>query len=273
MLWHVSWPVSMTIIRRIYVGTFSAFSLVRADLWLVVLTAEWPVPLSPHVSSNHRCWYFHQPRPVSPGTRLTLSSTFTRGKEQRTFSGTFPCLTQIQTKMRKDNPRLNFPTFPSCPVSCAWSDGCPRSSLTPHSQGQGQLGSCPAPRDSSQRRTGKLIPGSGLIHFFERFLLTSTRSHPHTGPILTRGPSSWSLGWWGVSCPHFHQAACTDPVSDAKGWMIKSIYWKVVRVKYSRNALYRDKSWRLEVARSATRRAEQPQLWAGQGWHVLLSSY
>ena len=187
-------------------GPCSAFSLVGADLWLVVIMSDWPVSLVTHVSSNHRCWYFHQPRPLRASPAWTQAQHSLGAKNKELFLAHLHVLHKsAQTKMRKDNAQLShiFPTW-----RVPWSTRVPHW----HSQGQGQLSvSCPGSPGSSSAPRGKTDPSLGscpnlfLGYVFARLASARTplpSSHQPSSWFLTHTAPS-SLRWKRVSCQHF----------------------------------------------------------------------
>ena len=183
--------------------------------------SDWPVSLVTHVSSNHRCWYFHQPRPPRASPAWTLGAQHSLGaKNKELFLAHFHVLHKsAQTKMRKDNAQLShiFPTWrvPGPPGSHTDTARVRVSSQFPVLAAQA----------AAQHQEGKLIPASGpvLIYFLDMFLLAwrllAPRSHPHTSHHLgswhTRPPHHWDGNEGFLST--FSPAACTRIVGDAKG--------------------------------------------------------
>ena len=156
------WPVSRTIIRCIL-----SFPIGRC--WpLIGCHNAPPMSLVTHVSSNHRCWYFHQPRPLmaklgSHNSHWTQHS-LDREKNKELFLAHFHVLRKSSdTKMRrKDNAQLSSQLIFQWRVP--W---CPSLTLTQAGSGSAQFPVLPTARENWSQGSGPPV----LIYSLEMFLL------------------------------------------------------------------------------------------------------
>ena len=134
----------MTSIKsRTMIRMHSSFPIGRC--WPVIGCHNGPtMSLVTHVSSNHRCWYFHQPRPLmaKPGSHSShwAQHSLDREKNKELFLAHFHVLHKSSDTKMREKIMPNFLPRAYFPVTCALVPG----SHTDTGRVRVSLVSCPA---------------------------------------------------------------------------------------------------------------------------------
>ena len=174
-----------------------------------------------HVSSNHRCWYFHQPRPLmaKPGSHSShwAQHSLDREKNKELFLAHFHVLRKSSDTKMREKIMPNFLPRAYFPVTCALVPG----SHTGTGRVRVSSVSCPA------HRTGKLILGLGSScpNIFLWRCFCSPRIFEH--PALNFYTASSSLRWkWGFLVNIFSGLLAPSLLAMPRVWMNHSLYWR-----------------------------------------------